>query len=152
MTAEIRPWPTDPRFLASSDGFVIGPSGRRIGVRDKRSGYILVSYRTPEKRTTTGAHVVVCEAFHGPRPSGMEAAHENGIRDDNRPENLRWDTHEGNQRDQVRHGTRKSILTEEAVREIRASTESTRRAGLRYGVSQVTIVHIRNRKTWREVS
>lgn len=50
-------------------------------------------------------HVLVLEAFAGPRPQGMDACHNNGIKTDNRPENLRWDTRKENQADRRRHGT-----------------------------------------------
>lgn len=41
-------------------------------------------------------HRLVCEAFHGPCPTGLETLHldENGL--NNRPENLRWGTHKEN--------------------------------------------------------
>ncbi|AEK09646.1 HNH endonuclease [Mycobacterium phage Mozy] len=50
-------------------------------------------------------HVLVLEAFVGPRPEGMNACHNNGIPNDNRVENLRWDTPSENNRDLIRHGT-----------------------------------------------
>lgn len=50
-------------------------------------------------------HVLVLEAFVGPRPDGLVACHNNGIADDNRVENLRWDTYAENNKDLVRHGT-----------------------------------------------
>lgn len=50
-------------------------------------------------------HVLVLEAFVGPRPEGLVACHGNGIADDNRVENLRWDTYSENNNDLVRHGT-----------------------------------------------
>jgi hypothetical protein len=41
-------------------------------------------------------HQLVCEAFHGPCPAGLETLHEdeNGL--NNRPENLRWGTRKEN--------------------------------------------------------
>lgn len=46
-------------------------------------------------------HRLVLESFVGPCPPGMEACHNNGNGFDNRVENLRWDTHENNMRDQA---------------------------------------------------
>lgn len=46
-------------------------------------------------------HRLVLESFVGPCPDGMEACHNNGNGFDNRIENLRWDTHESNMRDQA---------------------------------------------------
>ena len=49
-------------------------------------------------------HVLVLEAFVGPRPPGLIACHNNGDGLDNRVENLRWDTRSANGIDAVLHG------------------------------------------------
>lgn len=49
-------------------------------------------------------HRLVLSAHVGTCPDGMEACHNNGIKTDNRVENLRWDTHSENILDSVRHG------------------------------------------------
>jgi hypothetical protein len=51
------------------------------------------------------SHALVLEAFIGPCPEDMEACHNNGTRNDNRLENLRWDTHSNNCLDRRKHGT-----------------------------------------------
>lgn len=56
-----------------------------------------------DKRTVY-VHRLVLEAFVGPCPPGMVACHYNDIPDDNRLENLRWDTPSANQYDMVRNG------------------------------------------------
>ena len=50
-------------------------------------------------------HRLVLEAFVGPRPSGMQACHNDGDRRNNSLANLRWDTARNNSRDKIRHGT-----------------------------------------------
>lgn len=50
-------------------------------------------------------HRLVLETFVGPCPDGMMCCHNNGMRDDNNLENLRWDTNIGNYQDSVVHGT-----------------------------------------------
>lgn len=50
-------------------------------------------------------HHLVLEAFVGPRPAGMETRHLNGVRADNRLENLAWGTPTENAADKIRHGT-----------------------------------------------
>jgi hypothetical protein len=47
-------------------------------------------------------HLLVLEAFHGPRPYGTEGCHGPGGRQDNRAGVLRWDTHQENERDKQR--------------------------------------------------
>lgn len=58
-----------------------------------------------DKPATKNVHQLVAEAFLGPRPEGMEVCHNNGDHHDNRLDNIRYDTHSNNQRDQAKHGT-----------------------------------------------
>lgn len=50
-------------------------------------------------------HVLVLESFVCPRPKGMQVCHNNGKPDDNKLENLRWDTPRNNVLDRKSHGT-----------------------------------------------
>jgi hypothetical protein len=55
---------------------------------------------------TQAAHVLVCTAFHGPKPGpGYEVLHGDGNPANNRADNLRWGTKAENRADQDRHGT-----------------------------------------------
>lgn len=103
-------------------------------------------------------HRLVLLAFAGPCPSGFEACHNDGDHTNNRISNLRWDTRVSNRADAIRHGTMKcgenagkSQLTEQDVRDIRASAETERALAARYGVSQAAIHYIRTRKTWKHI-
>jgi len=65
-------------------------------------------------------------AFVGPCPDGLEVAHDNGVPNDNRLSNLRYDTHKGNHADRKRHGTNnagekngQATMTTQGVLEIR---------------------------------
>ena len=49
-------------------------------------------------------HQLVLITFSGPRPPGMEVCHNDGDLANNKLSNLRWDTHQGNMLDMVRHG------------------------------------------------
>ena len=70
-----------------------------------RGGYLSVGIRRPGFRSSTvHVHVLICEAFHGPRPDGMMALHENDERHDNREENLYWGTPKQNAADAARNG------------------------------------------------
>ena len=46
-------------------------------------------------------HDLVCSAFHGPRPEGMEVLHLDGTRTNNKPENLMWGTRSDNMKDPI---------------------------------------------------
>ncbi len=69
---------------------------------------------------------LVALAFIGPRPTGLEVAHGDGLKVNNRPGNLRYATPIENAADKIDHGTCgrgekcwNSILTNEKVHEIR---------------------------------
>lgn len=68
-------------------------------------GRLIVSFSADGRRITSRVHVVVLEAFVGPRPEGLEGCHNDGDHTNNVPSNLRWDTSSSNSYDSVRHGT-----------------------------------------------
>jgi len=109
-------------------------------------------------------HVLVAEAFIGPRPGGMEVCHNNGDCTDNRVSNLRWDTRSANRQDALRHGTHKpspgsrngrSKLVEDQVIEIRhwyaIGEISQKELAEYYAVKPSLISQIVNRKIWRHI-
>ena len=51
-------------------------------------------------------HSLVALAFHGPRPEGLDVAHGNCVKTDNRPSNLRYCTRSENLLDSVVLGQR----------------------------------------------
>jgi hypothetical protein len=55
------------------------------------------------RRKVVKVHRIVLSTFIGPAPAGAEGAHCNGIRTDNRLENLRWTSRAGNRADRSLH-------------------------------------------------
>lgn len=118
-------------------------------------GYVQVSLHKEKSRISRKVHVLVMLAFSGPRPSGMDVAHNNGVRNDNRFENLRYDTRLGNCADKKSHGTQPrgrqishSRLNEDQVIAIRADGRKFREIGREYGVHHKSISSIKNGKNW----
>jgi hypothetical protein len=120
-----------------------------------------VALRRDGRTATARVSHLVLTAFVGPRPEGMEACHNDGNAENNRVENLRWDTHESNIQDAVRHGTKtdppvhigeehhNSRLTDEQVREILSFTPKlglNAELSRKYGISQTSIGRIRSGK------
>lgn len=106
---EWRVIPSFPDYEASSLGRI--KSHRRGGPkilkgRVNRFGYWQVNVINPDKvAKTRPVHSLVAEAFHGPRPEGLDVRHLNGISTDCRPENLEYATTSQNMYDKVLHGT-----------------------------------------------
>lgn len=123
-----------------------------------RYGYHRVSL-VRDGAPTRGHHVhrLVLGAFVGPCPPGMEGCHNNGVRTDNRIENLRWDTRVANFVDRELHGNTargqrngNSRLTAEQVKSIRSMEGKYPAAFVAEMMdsSAGTICNIWRRKTW----
>jgi len=108
---EWRQIPGHPEYEVSSTGLV----RRAVTVRMHRAGqekvpnlsngYMSVHLYRDGKCRPLGVHVAVCMAFHGPKPTAKhQVAHWNGIRSDNRAENVRWVLPVENAADRARHG------------------------------------------------
>ena len=78
--------------------------GRMLKQRISSGRYPGVTLSRNSKIRPTHVHVLVLEAFTGPRPDGMHVCHINDICTDNRLVNLRWGTRFDNMQDCVRNG------------------------------------------------
>ena len=85
-------------------------------LRANASGrYLAVALRFEGTTTTRYIHHLVAEAFHGPRPDGLDICHGNGNRADNRAANLRYDTRSANMQDAVAHGANHNAVKTHCV-------------------------------------
>lgn len=148
--------PSHPGFRAGSDGTIVGPTGRVRRSWLTNSGYLHLQPRY--RSSDVYVHVMVCEAFHGPRPTGMEVAHYDGDRLNNRPDNLRWATHQDNEADKIRHdrvahGERNghAKLTSDQVAGLRSSRSggaTLRTLAARYDISVMQVSRISRGLNW----
>jgi hypothetical protein len=109
---EWRPIPSVPGCEASSAGQLRYVTGELIKGSISGNGYRYVRVYYTGGRRRVGArkectiHSLVCEAFHGPKPSPKhEVRHLDGDPLNNTASNLRWGTASENRHDSVRHGT-----------------------------------------------
>lgn len=92
-----------PRLANRSDGKRQTVRGRVLPLQTNRLGYVGL---VMQDHKYVRVHRAVCEAFHGPAPEGKPLAlHGNGVRDDNRAENLRWGNQSDNIKESVSQGT-----------------------------------------------
>lgn len=94
-----------PRWRSVGSGRrLCPPEIRLLKPYQDRNGYLRVGLSGPQTSRSTPIHRLVLSAFVGPCPPGMQACHRNDIPDDNRIENLRWDTASANTFDKIANG------------------------------------------------
>lgn len=143
-------------------------NGREVGgcfltpLRGTAYYHVGLSFDGKPKKTRT-IHQIVCEAFHGPRPTtAHEVAHGDGTKTNNHADNLRWATRKENVEDQRIHGVLrqgerngKSRLTNEVVRHLRAlhSAGAMPRDIMNDfpGIPRGTLSDVLYSKTWKHV-
>lgn len=82
-----------------------GKSGRELTQHPNSYGYMRVRLIMGKSRKTYFVHKLVAEHFLGPKPSCKhQICHINGVKSDNRAENLRWGTAKENAADRSMHG------------------------------------------------
>lgn len=156
-------------YAVSDDGQVMSMNFAKSGLPGimeptLREGYPSVMFRTEaNKRKWFTVHVLVAAAFIGPRPEGLWINHKNGIRHDNRVENLEYCTPSENNKHAFRiglvdtHGERHSQakLNDEAILDIRKRLfygETQVSIAKHYGLCQSTISLVANRKRWSHIA
>lgn len=163
LTPEFRDVPDHPGYKISANGTVLGKKGRPLRQFLSADGYPRFTTFEAGRWQQVSTHVMVCQAFHGPRPDWANlVAHGNGDRTDNRAENLRWATFEQNEADKREHGrnlagsrNHQAKLTEDQVADIRRRPRYRglgRSLAREFGVSENTISKIIRGKNWAGVS
>lgn len=142
---------------------------RILKPRNDGGGYLGVALFSPTRKEVK-VHQLVLHTFVGPPLPEQECRHLNGMRDDNRVENLKWGTRKEQAADRKRHGTAAihadhgmAKLTEAEVVMIRKLYGPPRGRGYRrqvgvptqaeianlFGVAQTSVARIIANETWR---
>jgi hypothetical protein len=134
--------------------------GTILAQRPGRGGYPIVRLAAKRECVTRYIHRLVAAAFLGPCPPGMVVNHKDRNRQNPSAENLEYVTRSDNNRHAYQNGVEpvkgeakhNAKLTDNSVRDIRASDLGPRELGRVHGVSHHTIVAIRKREKWKHVA
>ncbi len=134
-------------------------TGKILRACPDSDGYLVLTLRPPKQ--TFKVHVLVAEAFIGPRPEGHEVNHIHPPKTNNAVSNLEWLTQLQNAQHATRTGLRQhgsghynAILTEEQVLDIRARLAAghlQKDIAASFGVCDNLISMIARGRCWRHV-
>lgn len=97
--------PGFPGYIATRTGKIINKNGSILKPADQ-NGYHRIFLYARGRRKRRRVHVIICEVFHGPRPSDEhEVLHRDNNRSNNHADNLRWGTKQENAEDKRKAGT-----------------------------------------------
>lgn len=158
--------PNFPAYCVTKDGRVWSWKTKRFLKPLLHHGYFRVSLCKNSRIYWKRVSRLILETFVGPCPARMECCHNNGIKTDNRLENLRWDTRSNNIKDAIKHRTHCSLyqrgetspavkLKEKDVRMIiymyRTGLFLQREIAKIFNVGRQNIGSIINKKSWKHI-
>lgn len=154
-----------PRYQASTEGRIRNSkNGRILTQRPTKKGYleVRVAFGGRKSGLTQTVHKLVMWAFKPEKGKNTQVNHKNGVKSDNRPDNLEWCTNGQNGKHAYDTGLKPKLTGErngrarlnwDQVKEIRS--KYTKKYGAliaiarEYNVDPITINYIITNKTWK---
>ena len=142
-----------PRYRFFADGTIrcFHRGEWRLKFVDTSRRYL--SVRIGLSRKWLRLHLLIAEAFYGPKPEGMFCRHLDDNRFNNSIVNLAYGTRRQNHEDALRNGVLKSLLTEDQAATIVSmlSSHSDVKLGKLFNVDHATIRSIRRCESWGSI-
>ena len=146
----------EDNYIVFSNGDIFNLNGHKMSPAIDKNGYLhgLIN------RKNHSYHRIIAECFIPNPYNKTDINHINGIKTDNRAENLEWCTRSKNVIHAYRSGLEKHVvgidnhnskLNDELVRYIRESNKNSYELAKELGVDSSTIRDVRNNKTWRHI-
>jgi hypothetical protein len=135
----LKPIPSAEGYFACEDGYIwrMRRNLRRLHGSVGSNGYRRIKLSIKNVQRDAYVHRLVCEAYHGPCPPGLQCRHLDGDQTNNAPGNLRWSDAVTNMADKVLHGTQplgekhhRSKLTADIVLDARRRAAAGERVDL----------------------
>lgn len=148
------------KFIKGKANSTVLRKGKLLKKSIDKDGYLIIGLTNELGLKTKKVHRLVCEAFILNPLNKLQVNHINGIKNDNRLENLEWCTQSENEKHsfrvlgkQVNNGIKSNFckLTEIEVLQIRKSDLSRKHLSLIYNVCNGTIDKIINRVNWKHI-
>ena len=142
----------DTKYLVTKDGRVYSEMSNRFLKQTTEKGYMILNLRIDGKTYKKYVHRIVAEVYIPNPHNKPEINHKNAIKDDNRVDNLEWNTSKENIRHAYDNGLVTNIqLTESDVLEIYKLRDSgllQRDIGERFLISHNHVSMLVNGKRW----
>lgn len=131
--------PSFPNYIVTRTGKIINRNGNQLKPADQNGYHRVFLYTKGGRRKRRRVHTIVCEVFHGPKPTEEhEVRHLDNNRANNHADNLRWGTKEENGQDKRQA---KTVLGERNPN-AKVTDDQARAASEAYAARQLTLDQI----------
>lgn len=139
------------RFVKHYKGGIRKYKSQNKNLRLTTCGYLKCNLKKDGKRYDFRVHQLVLKAFKGLNENSI-VNHINGIKTDNRLENLEWCSASENVIHAVKNRLIKTKLTDKEAMEIKNSNLSTRKLGKIYNISSSVVCKIKNGTAYKHLN